>query len=256
MTVVLMLMRKMSLKGQQTLVVKSLQSGVAELSTINDTEISDGSLEVDTPASCDFDISAVSDSEDTDNYQRPRTKHTPAFKNFERKLDPAVFSFTCNEEEAHFTISCILCSSTFTTTSKRGLSRVEEHIASWGHKERNGSSLEIEKRLKESDEKKIPGIFVFNNSSFSCRLCNVNIEASAKSRGDPITRCESHVKSASHMNTCNKFNSLLVENQLEENLSVCQNNLKGIVYVNRACVGWRFKKKESPTWHTYQNIKR
>ena len=75
------------------------ESGVTELSTIKDAEISDGSLEVDTPASCDFEISAVSDSWDTveDNYQLPRTKHTPAFKNIERKMDPAVFSFTCDE---------------------------------------------------------------------------------------------------------------------------------------------------------------
>ena len=79
---------------------------MTELSTVNDTEISDGSLEVGTPASCDFEISAVSDSEDTaeDNYQLPRTKHTPAFKNFIQKLDPAVFSFTSDEEKAHFTI--------------------------------------------------------------------------------------------------------------------------------------------------------
>ena len=154
----------------------------------------------------DSNIIDKSDSEDSDeDYQLPTssTKRTPAFKNFERNLDPTFFTFTCDDEEKQFTISCLSCNCTFTTTAKRGLSRVDKHIASWGHKEQSGASVEKEKQLKESVDKEFPGIFVLKNSCFICKFCNnrgsnASIEASAKCHGSPMVRCASHVNSKTH----------------------------------------------------------
>ena len=53
-------------------------------------------------------------------------------------------------------------------------------------------------RVFEDVEEKHNGIFVLNGTTITCKECGSTISANSKSRGDPVSRCGTHVNSASH----------------------------------------------------------
>ena len=123
-------------------------------------------------------------------------------------------SFTCNKEEDDFLVTCHLCDKQITTTAKRGLIHIEDHLKTWNHIEKvNDSAKETSFRVFEDVEENHPGIFVLNGTTITCKESGSTISANAKSRGDPVSCCSTHVNSASHIakakkNEASKMKSL------------------------------------------------
>ena len=71
------------------------------------------------------------------------TSHSPAYMNLKERLDEiqeenfiVKISFTCNKEEDDFLVTCHLCDKQITTTAKRGLIHIEDHLKTWNHIEK------------------------------------------------------------------------------------------------------------------------
>ena len=143
------------------------------------------------------------------------TSHSPAYMNLKIQEENFIvkMSFTCNKED-DFLVTCHLCDKQITTTAKRGLIRIEDHSKTWNHIEKvNDSAKETSFRVIEDVEENHPCIFVLNGTTITCKECGSTISANARSRGDPVSRCSTHVNSASHIakakkNEASKMKSL------------------------------------------------
>ncbi len=131
---------------------------------------------------------------------------TPAFRRIQQRLNEInennnlmKLSLSHDKEQSKFMIFCNMCKRSVSTTAKRGLIPLEEHLKTWSHLDReNEATKKSARKWFDEVEYQYPSVFLCQDTRFLCRDCGISISANAESRGNVLVRCNAHINSDAH----------------------------------------------------------